>query len=115
MKLLKSKCSVSLLSVAVLALICPVTMQAAEEWYDGDNDGVPDTIELPEFIVDGNDPATFDWDGFFDWCEFEEISDWDEIDSLLGFDDVETGGGGSSSTSTVDTTYQQTATGGCLV
>lgn len=37
----------------------------ASEYIDTNGDGSNDTLVLETFVVNGNDPATFDWEGFF--------------------------------------------------
>lgn len=51
------------LSFVLLALTIVPRASADPEWIDTDGDGQADTLLMDPFIVNGNDPETYDWDG----------------------------------------------------
>jgi hypothetical protein len=44
---------------------------------DTDGDGIPDdeAVLLPPFEVNGNDPDTFDWEGYWEWLAENDLDD----------------------------------------
>ncbi len=64
----------------LLALAAALPALADDEWYGGGGGGYygdsggggggGDVCVLPPFVVNGNDPATFDWAGYFASAEF---------------------------------------------
>lgn len=84
--------------LAFLLVAALPMMTYAEEWIDTDDDGEVDTLQLDPFVVNGNDPETFDWEGFWDYLdslEFDFLTDQTED---IFFDDSGYTGGGSFST-----------------
>jgi hypothetical protein len=69
--------------------------------YDGDDpdgydsseedsmDGIDSDCWAPEFgmTVDGNDPSTFDWDGYLDWCDQNGIEPYDPFEDFDSYAD----------------------------
>lgn len=68
------------LVVFLLVLCLSVTgLRAGQEWSDFDPE--EDTWQLPPFEVNGNDPETFDWEGFYDYLDqAEDTSHADDFD-----------------------------------
>jgi len=100
------------LVICISALLVLTTLVKADEWYDANNDGVADIVELPTFVVNGNDPETFDWNGYFQWLDENGI---DEItyysrDVHDYFYDSDSGGntvGTATTKVSTTTTYSQ--------
>lgn len=76
------------LFVYILAFCLSISvLRASQEWNDFNPE--EDTWQLPPFEVNGNDPDTFDWDGYYDWLDdmgvpdtpdpFEDFEDYDDF------------------------------------
>lgn len=63
---MKPRKTLYLFVIIFLSSLASVSTLHALEYLGQDEDG-NDTYELPPFIVDGNDPDTFDWDGYYEW------------------------------------------------
>ncbi len=93
----------------------------ADEWIDTDGDGQNDTVQMDPFIVDGNDPDTFDWEGYWEWLDGNNIDPEDYPDPSAYWSEV-TGGSNSGATGALGTyatnntyPYNQTTNTSCAV
>lgn len=97
-------------SLLLLFVLATAARTYCVEWADFDP--ASDTWVLEPFVVNGNDPATFDWSGFLD---FMNDHNWDDVyvDNL--WTEGETGAGSSAQTpQTVNAQFAQSTPGACL-
>jgi len=96
-----------------------IHLLADVEWIDTDYDGYGDTLQLDTFVVNGNDPETFDWEGYFDFIEANGLNQEDAdhgFDYIFGYGAGGTGGTGTDlgSDSTNNTyPFRQTTNAAC--
>lgn len=99
----------------VIALFFGAPSLFADEWYD---DGYMQGYEMDPFIVNSDDPETFDWSGFFDALSAEGYSVYD-ADDPIGLFSSSGGGWGSGPLGSGYTKntypYNQTSTNSCGV
>jgi hypothetical protein len=100
MKLKPSALLIAMMLVFTCQLNANETIGNDEDFYipiDTNGDGINDALLMPPFEVDGNDPDTFDWEGYWAWYESEFGDPWWEAPDP--FDDSgggATAGGGTS-------------------
>lgn len=92
--------------LCIAAIGAYVPFASAGEW---DNDDFGDVFVMPPFEVNGNDPGTFDWDGYFSDLAGEANFWSNESDSTAG----QTGGGGAPPPPTPAQHDKQSKDGSC--